>query len=237
MELIRMLYPKKCPVCENVLPDIPGREGRNICLKCNEKLHYIGALHCLKCGKQIYSANEEYCSDCKNKKHLFRQGVGVFSYDENIKYAMYRFKYSNRREYASFFGESIASRHGHFIRRWKPQVIIPVPMYRFKYYQRGYNQAGLVADVLGKELGIPVEHKLLIRSRQTRAMKELNEEERMKNLQNAFKITTNIVKYKKILLVDDIYTTGSTMDACSEVLLEGGAEEIYCASVCIGNGF
>ncbi|MCM1467757.1 MAG: hypothetical protein NC086_06370, partial [Alistipes sp.] len=79
--------------------------------------------------------------------------------------------------------------------------------------------------------------KLLVRSRKTRAMKELNDEERVKNLQNAFKLSENIVKYKRVLLVDDIYTTGATMDACGKVLKAGGVKDIYCAGVCIGNGF
>ena len=237
MEIMRFFYQRRCPVCEEILPDLPGKNNRNVCLKCNVKLHYIGTPRCLKCGKQIYSMNEEYCSDCQNKAHLFKQGISVFAYDEKIKQTMYRFKYSNRREYAEFFGSAIAQRHGCLIRRWKPQVIIPVPLYKIKYRKRGYNQAGLIADVLGRNLNIPVEHKILIRTRMTRAMKELNDEERVKNLQNAFKLTTNIVEYKKVLLVDDIYTTGATIDACCEALIAGGAEEIYFASACIGNGF
>lgn len=224
-------------MCENVLPDMPGEHKMRVCMKCNEKLHYIGALRCLRCGKKLYSEKEEFCNDCKTKSHLFKQGVGVFAYDDKIKQAMYRFKYSNRRDYANFFGETIAARHGYLIRRWQPQVIIPIPLYKIKYFQRGYNQAELIANVLGRELEIPVDKEILVRAKKTRAMKELNDEERVKNLQNAFKLSENIVKYKKILLVDDIYTTGATIDACSEVLLAGGAKEVYFASVCIGNGF
>lgn len=237
MELIRFFYPRRCPVCEVILPDIPGENKTAVCLKCNEKLHYIMSPRCLKCGKQIYEMSEEYCSDCKNKKHLFKQGIGVFSYDERIKYSMYRFKYSNRREYAKFYGETIAARYGHMIRRWNPEILIPIPLFKGKYLKRGYNQAELIAVELGRELDIPVCKDILVRAKKTRAMKELNDEERVKNLQNAFKLTANIVEYKKVLLVDDIYTTGATMDACSEVLLSGGAEEVYFVSVCIGNGF
>lgn len=237
MEIIRMLYPKRCPVCDGILPDTPLEKGRNVCLRCNEKLRYIMSPRCYICGKQLYYANEEYCADCQKKKHLFKQGVGVFGYDDRVKASMYRFKYSNRREYAAFYGEAIVSRYGHLIRSWKPEVIIPVPMYKIKKLQRGYNQAELIADEVGRLLEVPVDKKLLVRSRATKAMKELDDEQRIKNLQNAFKITDSIVKYKKILLVDDIYTTGSTIDACSEVLLQAGAAEIYFACVCIGNGF
>lgn len=237
MEIIRMLYPKRCPVCDDILPDAPLIEGRNICLKCNEKLHYITSPRCYICGKQLYYANDEYCADCKNKKHFFKQGVGVFGYDERIKASMYRFKYSNRREYAKFYGEAIVSRYGHLIRSWNPEVVIPVPMYRIKKLQRGYNQAELVATEVGNLLQIAVENRLLVRVRATKAMKELDDEERIKNLQNAFKLSKNIVKYKKVLLIDDIYTTGATIDACSEILIRAGVEEVFFVSVCIGNGF
>lgn len=237
MELMRIFYPKRCPVCEGVLPDIPEEGSRNVCMECNKKLRYITSPRCYICGKQLYNESAEYCTDCKNKKHFFKRGVGVFGYDEKIKYSLYRFKYSNRREYAQFYGEVIASRYGYLIRRWKPDVIIPIPLYRIKYWQRGYNQAELIANELGQRLEIPVDAGLLLRNRKTKPMKELNDEERVKNLQNAFKLSENIVKYNKILLVDDIYTTGATIDACAQVLLEKGAQEVYYASVCIGNGF
>lgn len=237
LDLIRMLYPKRCPVCENIIPDTPEHINRLICVPCNTKLRYISPPKCMKCGKQLYSESEEYCMDCKKKSHEFTQGVGVFSYDKNIKGAMYRFKYSNKREYAQFFGNILAARYGYLMRRWNVEVIIPIPLYRTKYLKRGYNQAELIAKELSKQMKIPVDSKLLIRCRKTRAMKELNDEERLKNLQNAFKLSKSIVKYKRVLLVDDIYTTGATMDACAGILKEGGVKDVYCAGVCIGNGF
>lgn len=237
LNVIGMLYPKRCPVCENIIPDTPRHVNRFVCVPCNTKLSYISPPKCMKCGKQLYAENDEYCTDCKTKPHEFTQGIGVFSYDKNIKNAMYRFKYSNKREYAKFFGGVLAARYGYLIRRWNVEAVIPVPLYRTKYLKRGYNQAELIAQELSKQTGIAVDSKLLIRCRKTRAMKELNDEERVKNLQNAFKLSENIVKYKKVLLVDDIYTTGATMDACTGVLKAGGVKEVYCAGICIGNGF
>ncbi len=237
MGITRIFYPDRCPVCEEIISFMPDTAGRNICEKCNAKLHYIMSPRCLKCGKQIYSANEEFCSDCANKTHYFKQGIGVFGYDEHIRESIYRFKYSNQRRYASFYADAIARRYGQQIKRWNIDAIIPVPMYKLKQYQRGYNQAQLIAAELGKILKIQVESDILIRTRRTRPMKELNDQERNKNLQNAFKISENIVKYKRILLVDDIYTTGATIDACSSELLDVGVSEVYFACVCIGNGF
>lgn len=170
MELIQILYPAKCPICEKVLPAFCGKATPGVCLPCNQALQYIGSPRCFRCGKQLWEEKEEYCTDCKNIEHQFEQGVAVFGYDEKIKDAMYRFKYSNQREYAKFFGEAIAARYGYQIRHWNPDVIIPVPLYRIKYYQRGYNQAELVARELGKILGIPVDTGLLFRVRKTRPM-------------------------------------------------------------------
>lgn len=234
---MRVFFPRRCPVCEKVLPDNPLGYMAYVCLECNSKLHYITAPRCMKCGKQIISMEQEYCSDCSEKEHFFKQGVGLFGYDNNIKKSLYRFKYSNQRDYAKFYGAGIAARYGYLIRQWKPEVIIPVPMYQIKVYKRGYNQAALLAKELGEALKIPVDYKLLVRVKNTKPMKELNDKERVKNLQNAFKLSENIVKYKKILLVDDIYTTGTTIDHCSELLLKSGATEIYYACVCIGNGY
>lgn len=237
MELIRIFYPKVCPVCESILPDVPGENKDGVCIRCNSRLHYIKSPKCLKCGKQIYEMNQEFCCDCKNKKHEFVQGAGVFAYDEEIKKSIYRFKYSNQREYSHFYARAIVNRLGYQIRHWMPDIIIPIPLNRIKYLKRGYNQAELVARSVGDLLDIPVDSKLLIRTRNTRPMKELNDEERVKNLQNAFKIRSDIVKYNKVLLLDDIYTTGATIDACSALLKEAGAKEIFFVSVCIGNGF
>lgn len=224
-------------MCETIIPDTPEHVNRLVCMPCNKKLSYIALPKCMKCGKQLYDESDEFCADCKRIKHEFTRGVGVFSYNKNIKDAMYRFKYSNKRDYAMFFGSVLAERYGYQIRRWNVEAVIPVPLHRLKYLKRGYNQAELIAKELAKQTGLLVDSKLLLRCRKTRAMKELNDEERVKNLQNAFKLSENIVKYKRVLLVDDIYTTGATMDACAGVLKAGGVKEVYCAGICIGNGF
>ena len=150
---------------------------------------------------------------------------------------MYRFKYGNRREYAAFYGEMLVRLRGHIILSWKPDVIIPVPLHPARYRKRGYNQAELIARQIGKSLGIHVDEKTLVRSVNTAPQKELNDKERTKNTKNAFQVTHNIVKYKRVLLVDDIYTTGATLDACSDALTNAGAAQVYFAAVCIGRGF
>ena len=157
-------------------------------------------------------------------------------YKGAIKQTMYRFKYSNKREYGTFFAELAMEQWGEWLFRCDVDVIVPVPMFRRKQKLRGYNQAEVFGRALAKQLGVPMERNIVIRKKDTRPMKELNDIERENNLRNAFQIARNIVKYKKILLVDDIYTTGSTADEVSRVLLEAGVEKIYFLSICMGQG-
>lgn len=231
-ELQDVFYPPRCPGCDDIL--LPGKE---ICEQCECRIQNVREPVCKRCGKPMQDERREYCTDCMNKTHQYRQGKAVFVYQGNIRQSMYRFKYSNKREYAVFYAKTAARLHGDWVRRNKIEVLIPVPMYRGKQRQRGYNQAEVFARELGKELGIMVDTGCVKRVRNTIPQKELNDKERRHNLKNAFQLKANIVEYNQILLIDDIYTTGSTVDAVAEVLLSGGAKNVYYICISIGIGF
>ena len=133
--------------------------------------------------------------------------------------------------------EYMRSRCGRMIRMWSPDVIIPVPIHISKYKERGFNQAGLIAQALGRAMQIPVDEEYLVRIVKTQPMKELSNRERIKNLQNAFQVREKVVRYRKVLIVDDIYTTGATFDACAAVLKDAGVSQVYGISLCVGDGF
>lgn len=229
---IDLLYPPRCPICDRVITT-----DELHCNDCRFKVKYVTQPCCMKCGKSLEQDDMQLCSDCSKKTHYFAQGVAAFSYSGEIKNSMYRFKYSNRREYSDFFAQGIADLKGHVIKAWEPDVLVPVPLHHKRQAYRGYNQAKLIADELGKKLGIPVDSHFLVRTKNTAPQKELNDKERNKNINNAFQIATFDVEYKKIVLVDDIYTTGSTVDECAKVLLQHGADRVYVACACIGRGF
>ncbi len=231
-EIVSLVFPRRCPVCDEVL-----MAGKYICEDCRKKLCFIKEPVCKKCGKTLEREQQEYCSDCVRKKHFFVQGKAVFAYQKEMKKSMYRFKYSNKREYADFYAAEAAKLYSGWVKHREIEVIVPIPMYFWKKRRRGYNQAEVFARRLGKQLHIPVTGKIVKRIRNTRPQKELNDVERKENLKKAFKIAPDIVKYRKILLVDDIYTIGSTMDAVAEVLLEAGVKEVYFICVCIGRGY
>ena len=114
--------------------------------------------------------------------------------------------------------------------------MIPIPIHKRKLEKRGYNQAELLADALGKKLDIPVERELLARVVNTEPQKSLDPEHREQNLKKAFQCTEKSVSYKKVLLVDDIYTTGATIEACTKSLHAAGIPDVYYTSVAIGTG-
>lgn len=195
----------------------------------------------MHCGRPVLSDLVEYCFDCEKKKKrgdedTFFQGKSLLLYKGVVKQTMYRFKYSNKREYGTFFAELAMEQWGEWLFRCEIDAIVPVPMFRRKKRMRGYNQAEVFGRELAKYLRVPMDRNVVIRKKDTRPMKELNDIERENNLRNAFQIARDIVKYKKILLVDDIYTTGSTADEVSRVLLEAGVEKIYFLSICMGQG-
>lgn len=235
-EAVNALLPPACPMCGRPAP-FAGGMRTDICGDCMQKVNYVSEPVCLKCGKPVQDDETEYCSDCSRREHVYDQACAVYEYSKNVKDSIYRFKYYNKQEYAGIYAKQMADRCGGMIRMWHPDVIIPVPIHISRFRERGFNQAGLIAQSLGKVMGIPVDEQSLVRTIKTVPMKELSNKERIKNLQNAFQVRGKVVRYKKVLIVDDIYTTGATFDACAAVLKEAGVLQVYGVSLCVGDGF
>lgn len=231
--LLDLLYPRRCPLCDTVLEF----DEMKVCEPCMKKQVRIRPPYCMKCGKTIEDGTEEYCGDCSAIPKSFDRGFPVFAYTGAIKDALYAFKYKNQRDYGDFFADCIDRQYGEELRNLQLDGLVPVPLHRNKRKKRGYNQAEVLANFLAKRLELPVYPAYILRIINTNPQKELNDKIRMKNLNNAFKIGENTIKLKKVLLVDDIYTSGATMEACTKVLLDAGVEKVYCTSVAIGKGY
>lgn len=229
MGILDILYPKRCPVCHGVLK---GKDG--ICPDCRKQLHYITEPKCKKCGKQIEKTEEEYCRDCQRFSHAFDKGAAVFVYDDVMRRSISMFKYHNRREYAKIYAKEMYRHCRHFLKMAAPDVILPVPVHKRKKRQRGFNQAELLAKELGKLTGIPVDTGYLVRREKTTPQKELTRQQRKVNLKKAFEVSSTGKYYKRVLLIDDIYTTGATMDAISEILRENKTKIIFFLTICVG---
>lgn len=228
--LLQLLYPRRCPVCDG----ITGWRGEKICPGCRDRLVLLREPWCMRCGRRL-SEEEEYCSECRRKKHIFLRGRALYDYAHAAE-AIYRFKYGGRREYADYFGEQICLYLGDFIRSVNPDGLVPVPLHRRRMAARGYNQAELLAKAVGRRMKLPVYSKMLVRVKNTVPQKKLNPEERQNNLKKAFIMGRNDVKLKTVIVVDDIYTTGTTIDEAARVLKEAGAERVYFITLACGAG-
>ncbi len=236
--LIDMLYPVRCPVCREIV--VP--KGQRICGGCRDKLRLIEDPRCKKCSKPVEFEEQEYCSDCERKTFQYVRGFSVWVYDSVMKDSIADYKYRNKKENAKFYLEELVRHYGEAIRKLAPDALVPVPIHRSKYKVRGYNQADILARGIGKQLGIPVMSELLVRVKKTLPQKQLDDKERLENLKKAFCMNLREAdrydkRLNRILLVDDIYTTGSTVEACTGILLEYGVEEVYFVTLCIGRGY
>lgn len=218
-------------VCDG-LTDQPG-EG--VCRKCKEQIVYIKEPYCLKCGKQLGQEEKEYCSDCERIRHYYVQGTALYDYG-SMADSVFRFKYAGRAEYAAFYGKDLFMKKAGWLAGIRPDALVPVPIHPSKMRSRGYNQAYLIARELSGYCGIPVEKELIGRKLRTQPLKNLSHEERQNNLKRAFKILQNDVKLDTIVIIDDIYTTGSTIDAMAKVFMETGIDNIYFMALTIGRG-
>lgn len=217
-------------MCDDVLAP-----GRYICEPCKDTLVRIKSPTCYKCGKGLSDESLEYCQDCGRCNHIYDRGIALYDYP-SISKTIYRFKYSNRSEYSKYLGLQMAKYLGPQILSWKPDLIIPVPLHKNKIRKRGYNQAGLLAKEVARSLGISYSDKLVVRTHNTVPMKTLSASERQINLKNAFKVEDNDVKLSKVVIVDDIYTTGATIDAITRVLKEAGVKKVFFVALSIGIG-
>ena len=229
--VVNIFYPNVCPMCGKTL-----KSGEILCKKCKSEVKYIREPLCKKCGKQLDEDEKEYCGDCKSHVHIYDAGIAVFAYNDCIKKSIYDFKYKDMKIYSRFYGKEMWEYSKEYLKSWNPDVIIPVPISEKRYLKRGYNQAELIAIELGKLSGIKVDCNTLFRRKNTKPQKQVSREGRRKNLENAFIINKNVVEYKKVILVDDIYTTGSTIDECARILKQAGIEKVYFISLSIGTG-
>ncbi len=232
-QLLGLFFPRRCPVCgEIVLP-----RGELICPACVGKLKPVRQPVCMTCGKELESGRQEYCADCMRHPKTFRRNFALLHYDDVTRRSMAAIKYKNKREYLDFYGEAMARRFGRQLLRIRPDALVPVPVHRSRLRSRGFNQAQLLAQRIGRCLEIPVCPQALIRTKKTLPQKKLTSAQRLENIRKAFAPGILPPGTRRVVLIDDIYTTGSTLEACARVLRSMGVEEVYGMTICIGSAF
>lgn len=193
---------------------------------------------CVKCGKPVRKKEQEYCTACKNPKELpYERGISLWVHKPPVSESIYRFKYHNCRLYADAYAKECARRFKGQIKKWNIQLIVPVPMYDKKRRRRGYNQAQVLAEKLGEELTIPVDSESVARVLPTTPQKLKGRQDRRKNLKDAFRMKKVLNGIENVLVVDDIYTTGATVEKVAECLKKAGAKHIWFFTISIGQDF
>ncbi len=184
-------------------------------------------------------AKEELlCDQCIKRKGRFScdRGFSLCIYDDVMRKLIYRFKYAGRREYGDALGHLMGRRYKKMIERAGVDGIVPVPLHEKRFKKRGYNQSELLAKGISEICDVPYYPDYVLRVKNTAPMKTLSGKMRQNNLKKAFKIGQNDVKLKKVVVVDDIYTTGSTVEAVAHVLKEAGVKKVYFLTLSTGDG-
>lgn len=202
---------------------------------------------CLMCDKKNPNAEEfPICPDCLEifnqyeKKKVFHdedgkvRGVGIYRYDGVIRYFTQKMKYERKIKIAEGFGEIAVKHVLEFCKNRHINYIVPIPCHETRLKERGFNQAEVIARVVAKKTGMILRTDLVARTRYTEPQSKLSGKERAVNVKDSFKILDeNEIRGKDILLLDDIYTTGSTIEECSKVLKEHNTRKVYFLSLCV----
>ena len=221
MNILNLLYPDRCPLCDTARPV----KETGVCHECVNKLITVKGPVCEKCGRPIEKEGL-ICKDCETGNFSFDGGKSIYTYS-SVSDSIYRLKYMNRAAYAKTYGKLMAREAADWLEWIKPDALVPVPLHKKRLIKRGYNQAKELADEISRQLGIPVADYLVKRSKNTVAQKLVDKKGRQLNMKKAFIVEENVVSFKRIVLIDDIFTTGSTIDSLSRVLKSAGVKEVF----------
>ncbi len=221
--VLNALFPPniKCIVCGDDL----GKDTKFcMCTRCMLSLPFVTGKVCAKCGVPI-SDMGNYCINCKNDSHVFVKNYCVFCYKPPISNLIKSLKFYGRKYIGYTLSNFVATKVIETGRKF--DMVIPIPMHVDRLKQRGFNHAELLCDSLVK-LGYNVRTDVLVKHRETATQAGLKRSDRKKNLIDSFKVVDKAsVLNKTILLVDDVITTGSTLDECAEALLDAGAFKVF----------
>lgn len=216
--ILDLLFPPICGGC--------GKPGSRWCMDCQKRVNILDGILCEICG--LPQDKPGVCGTCLAERPHFLALRAWAVFSDPIQPALHRLKY--RRDVS--MGDSFASQMIPFVEglNWKVDVMIPIPLGRQRFKERGYNQVGMIAKPLALALGMRYAPNGLVRRMETRSQVGLTKIERKANVQNAFQAGT-MVRGKSVLIMDDVSTTGSTLSAGAEALCFAGAKDVYALTV------
>jgi competence protein ComFC len=233
--LLEILMPGDCPGCGK---PVEGGPFRRVCELCAGNIDWICRPFCDRCGLPSTGADmvSRHCPNCRDLQPSFGKGRALFLSTGVGRSFIHDVKYHGDRSLLCDL-PALMQHSPEFINHLKNAVLVPVPLHRLRLCQRGYNQSVWIAEAFSACFDIPLRvEQILVRNRNTRTQTRLSREARLTNVKNAFalKPRTRLDKRTRYVVVDDVFTTGSTLDACAGVLLEAGLEQVDVAA--LGHG-
>ncbi|MBC7764875.1 MAG: ComF family protein [Hyphomonadaceae bacterium] len=229
----RLIFVPKCIFCGEVLP-----LSITVCLceKCRAQAPFANDKICERCGKPIDMVQGDLiCKTCRNEKRYFDKGISVFVYEEKPKQAIIRFKFYNKKSFARTLGSLLAQAIKDKLTDMEIDILTYVPLHPKRLRERGYHQTKMLAHYVSEICGLPMQ-EVLVKTHYTPPQRTLKAAERKQNIANSFWVALDI-KGKSVLLIDDVYTTGITVNTCAKALKKAGAKQVLVATVAIGKDF
>ena len=225
MHGLNLLFPPRCPECSVLVA-----EQGTLCAECWQRVGFLGDPLCSRCGYPFpYDMGAQaLCGECIRMEPQFSMARAVCRYDATSSRLVTGLKYADKTQLVGTYGAWMARAGAELLAQ--AEVIVPVPLHRWRLLTRRYNQSALLAYALGRQSGVPVLPDALVRTRYTTPQAGLTQEQRRKNVKGAFLANARKVEAlrgKKVLLVDDVMTTGSTIHACTKALLKAGTGNVY----------
>lgn len=231
-ELLDIVYPKICLGCKN---RIPADCEKYLCSACLDKLQKIKPPLCTVCGKPIDDTDVCRCSECSGYKYHFSRGYTASVYEGLIKDCIHNFKYNSHTYLGGTLAGLMADFASSHIGLNKVDLIVPVPLHWRKLRDRGFNQSVILTKLLSRTLGIPFINKGISRIKALPPQAGLPRKDRIRNSHGIFKVTRpEYFCGKHILLIDDVFTTGATVNECSKMLMDCGAKDVWVFSLARG---
>jgi len=226
-----ILFPPRCHNCKTF---IPAAGEIHLCTACLEASALIHSPLCELCGEPFLTAggSDHLCGGCLSGPPRFTAARAAVLFDGPIRELIHSFKYNERTRLCRPLGLLTARQLGPFATAAAPDLVIPVPLHVKRLRQRGFNQAVLLGEILAREWRLPLSRRNLRRLRWTEPQINLAAAERAANVQGAFAVADpGDIEGKRIILVDDVYTTGSTAAECARVLFKADAAAVFVITV------
>ena len=225
--LLHLLLPRTCYACGK---DLPFRAEDPLCAACAAQVRFVaGGLYCRRCGQPLRQGGAHcfHCRGSKSKKYPCAYIRSAVVFNPQVRALVHPFKYAHQTYLAASLGGWLGQAWPDFDVLHTAQLLMPVPLYPAKQKKRGYNQAALLARQLGRITGLMVDENSLCRIRNTPSQTGFGREQRAENMKGAFVCRQpEAVKGKVVLLIDDVATTGATLEACAAALKQAGAKQV-----------